>query len=980
MSSHRQTKVICILDDSGSMYAGLYGRSFMDKVRIELDCMADKIEGKEQLNTTVEFVIFSDTTHTGRRLRGMPKLSGSTNISLGFNEMHRMAVASKCDHCIIVFVSDGADDRGNEGKIAQLRCLPGDSTLLTVAVGEGFPTSLVVDKLRPTYHTFGGDSVPLVIELPANQPSRADMESDVDWVTAQLQVIIEAGGVLMEYTLEELEGNPSVEAISTQCKFWYNACTVKAMTKTVPHDEKVSLIRETKDKFNRAEELMKGLTATLSKPLPSNLRARRPLYLLTSMREKLNNLLGQLERGHRLDLMSDAEKAEYLRHGNSEGRFISKALSYHSANFSTTLASLNRFLVTHQPTASDSQLLDNANLCSWRDYYEDAGKNMDLFNNIKSLAGVLETLPFVGRGVKLYDPRPDCCQINPWALSSFVEELPTTLKGISTYDLHVKCGGELKLASKSINCIILGGGDPACPGIFCHMQTYSLLRNWMLYFNDIRLVGASMLVLYVLCNYPRQQEWHLEELSRARDICVLHTPDSSRWWTDYLEVLKTPDFRKCLVTESDRLEKFLTCPSLGKFMLGTWWLLDQGHAFTEQDLVDRCQATVAELIGRRRLSQNVFFTVKRDAGESKIEIDDVVFNGVADALKTRHLTPRKINSLLRTALDSYIKSANADLRARTSVTFEPELLSRLELFHLSIGKVQCFFGRLISQQSRDKITTEWPGLSEEMLLRALMEATSSDNSYQRNHSCQFRHATKEEIIKQMTAKLAGSGLKEDAQETLAMATEQVLAQLKSQHIGLPRVMPAEYVARYKEETGRDVAATWKLDETGLSRVACCFPGCDLYLAIPPGEEQKQRAVISNHLHTCCRFSIPGLHKCVVNNIDLPSEEISHLVRLGVGLRTPFLPREVTRRLAKGTGVYGGVPRDFASAEEYQIRALVEATLAYSWKIRDAIDGATDGDDARLVELIDQLKSSLKANDAWTYADFKATFDAKYAAL
>ncbi len=69
------------------------------------------------------------------------------------------------------------------------------------------------------------------------------------------------------------------------------------------------------------------------KPVTSNLRACQLLFLLTMMREKLNTLLGRLEKGAWLDSMSDAEKAECLRFGNSEGRFLSKSLSYHAAHF-----------------------------------------------------------------------------------------------------------------------------------------------------------------------------------------------------------------------------------------------------------------------------------------------------------------------------------------------------------------------------------------------------------------------------------------------------------------------------------------------------------------------------------------------------------------------------------------------------------------------------------------------------------------------
>jgi hypothetical protein len=147
------------------------------------------------------------------------------------------------------------------------------------------------------------------------------------------------------------------------------------------------------------------------------------------------------------------------------------------------------------------------------------------------------------------------------------------------------------------------------------MQTFCLLKNWMLYLNDIRLVGASMLVLYVLCNYPRQEERHLEELSRARGICARHTPANSRWWFQYLA------FRDCLVTESDRLERFMICPGLGKAMLGVWWLADQGHPFTQQDLINICGATVTEFIGRAKLQAETFLALRQPASISSVDTD-----------------------------------------------------------------------------------------------------------------------------------------------------------------------------------------------------------------------------------------------------------------------------------------------------------------------------------------------------------------------
>lgn len=978
-----KTLGVLILDDSGSMYQTSHGKSYMTEIRQKFDEMADFIESnKKALGTTVESVIFSGEARTGKRLMGMPRLSYMTNISSGFKAMHALAVRSGCDHCIIVFISDGADDPGNEAKIAALTPLPCKSTLITVAVGEGFPTSLVVDKLRPVYHTYGGDAVPLVIELPSDRRSTQDMESDVEWAVSQVQAIVEAGGAPREYTLGELADLKDIKLISAQCKFWYNACTVKCMSKSVPHDDKEASIKDAKDKFNAAEELMKSLTSSSPKPLPSNLRARRPLFLLTAMREKLNTLLTRLTSGKRMDGMSDAEKAEYLRYGNSEGRFLDKALVRHSVDFPTSLASLLRYLKKLNVTQADRELMDDINLCSWADYIEDAmtDDNLKALADAKSLAGVLETLPFVGRSVELCWPIPDCAQINPWLLSFMVKDLPVTLKGVCTHDIFTMRDGLIKLSSGAkINSVILLGGDPECPGFSCHVQTYCFIRNWLAYFNDIRLIGASMLVMFVMCNYSKEEAWHLEELARARSICVLHTDRNSKWWFDYLSVAETPKFRQCLVTESTELPRYMTCPDLSKFMLATWWLADQGHAFSQQDLIDRCQATVTEFLGRNKVGVDFFlsfFNIDRKGGLFDIDASALVLKAFAQPLRTKqHLTLRKVSGLLRTAVDAEVRHAGLDASKSVRVTLDAEKLRAFEKHSLSIGKIQCFYSRLMMQFCG---VEHWEGLNDEMLLQALMTAQHGATSFSRSVITNFMHSSEQKILNDMSLKLAGSGMGEARHKLLLEGRAMVQSQLYAQHDGLPRVIPAEHWLRYQAETGRDISKTWRLDESGLSTVACCFPGCDKYLVIPPGSAKEQKAALQDHRRICSRFSIPGLHRCVSTHFLLPAEQIATVVKSGAELRDPFLPREVTRRLANGIGVYGGVPREFASAEAYKAHALAEAVRGVPVKIQAAINAFTGGDDAKFVELIDRLKLSLKANNAWSYAEFKATFDAKYA--
>jgi hypothetical protein len=316
------------------------GKSFIESIREELDNVADRLESPSLSFTSH---IFSDKAITGRRLCPMPNLHSGTNIALGFEAMTKSVRASSCEHCIIVFVSDGADSPGNEAKRNTLQKLPCRSTLLTVAVGEGFPTSLVVDDLRIKYHTFGGDSIPLVIPLSNKHSSVSEMQEEIKWITSQLEEIILARGEVQELSMEELSATLDINVIFSQCKRWYNAVTIKCMSKAAECSlqDKINMVKETRDKFNQAEVLMKKQSLCIAKPLPSNLKARRSLFLLTTLRERINKLLEQLNKGNVLDQLTDMEKQEYLSFGNKAGRFLSTSIRYclvicyHPANWGT---------------------------------------------------------------------------------------------------------------------------------------------------------------------------------------------------------------------------------------------------------------------------------------------------------------------------------------------------------------------------------------------------------------------------------------------------------------------------------------------------------------------------------------------------------------------------------------------------------------------------------------------------------------------
>jgi len=232
----------------------------MKTTREEFDLMADRLE-KPDLSFI--FHVFSDTVHTGRRLMSLPYLSRGTNIAIGFEAMLKSIRKSPCEHAIVIFVSDGADSQESQTKRKHLAVLPCKSTLLTVAVGDGFPTSIVVNELRVKYHTFGGDSIPLV--FPLSNEKDAAMASNIQWVVSELEDIIKVRGSPKDFSMDDLRSAeiPDIDIISKQCKAWYNVCTIRCMSPQPKLQllEKLELVKETKEKLRQAEELMKSSMA-----------------------------------------------------------------------------------------------------------------------------------------------------------------------------------------------------------------------------------------------------------------------------------------------------------------------------------------------------------------------------------------------------------------------------------------------------------------------------------------------------------------------------------------------------------------------------------------------------------------------------------------------------------------------------------------------------------------------------------------------
>ncbi len=79
---------------------------------------------------------------------------------------------------------------------------------------------------------------------------------------------------------------------------------------------------------------------------------------------------------------------------------------------------------------------------------------------------------------------------------------------------------------------------------------------------------------------------------------IKQTNKQTHTHTHTVDTVQTPEFRKCLVTESPELPHHLRCEHLTKFILALLVKIRQGVPFTTAELLERMHAFMAEMVGR----------------------------------------------------------------------------------------------------------------------------------------------------------------------------------------------------------------------------------------------------------------------------------------------------------------------------------------------------------------------------------------------
>ena len=786
----KSTIVYAVVDDSGSMYCG----HLMDVLPAHLTKLQATLRAQ---GIPVVFHVFSHVAKSGEDLGLLTGMSAGTNIAAGFRNMVEWERRHEVyEQAVVLFVSDGQDTTGSRhfSKLPQLQAAT--SVLLTIAVGRHFPSALVVDDLLPLYHTTKEEGMPLVLQL-CPEGDYELMVSGCEDVLQEAELLIvnlAVKGGAMEGGMAWEDCRGSTEAMLAWARRRYNICSLECIRRRMEPVACVGLLDTTKGEIRQVICEVEAMVGGQMKPTTSNLLRARPLTQLIDMITQLNLLKGMAQQDA-LRRLSDEEMQETLGFANTINKYSCKACRffpllflifllevqmhdfvgqrYFEVDMEETCACTMKYLRKYVETDGDRALEDSLHFLTQAEYLMDAQRHLkEIKANIRTLPGIIDFVALLGLVVKMH-PMPQGIQMNLWLYS--IKSLSTLLSIVTTYDFYRSFHGHVMLREHQEvgNCLILLGGAKEAHCLYSHVQTYLLTGNWLLnHPKSARLAASAALVVHLL-GHEEQKPWMLPLYEHARGIFAAFPLECFHGVQAYLEALRGPQFRMCLISESpDKGMWMHKCEGLSKFIWGVWILMhtEGPMTFSGSKLHAMHKALVCEFVARlEQVQLKDFFTLELQMPQESMALPTGV--------QTKYLTMREI-------IQEVSNVVAKDLKEVFQFTPEP-LLTNVRLYHLSLEQIRHTFRHLGAGDGR---------LERGELLQCVVRAF--EGSLDRHFP---KHEMEEEVLMKSVYYQCFQGrvkaLRDEVIKESAKAMHKTYFERK--HCGMPWALPKDYMQKYK---------------------------------------------------------------------------------------------------------------------------------------------------------------------------------------
>jgi len=593
-----------------------------------------------------------------------------------------------------------------------------------------------------------------------------------------------------------------------------------------------------------------------------------PLIIQT-MEHHLHHMRGQVaDASLMLNACSEAEKQKVLSYGHVVGRHTKNAHAHHSAHYSMSKNTLRAFLMQYAPNEHDEALEDKINWCTQATYFEDAKLNVaDIMSKIPTLIHTIEYVPIVCRTLTLKLPMPQGIQMNPWL--GKIESMPTIITHMTTHDFFERFNKKRFTShGEVINGIMMVTKDPSgsllSRGIGKHLASYLLTRNSDLYFPDADLATWAMVAVHIL-SQEQQPAWMIDELDSLRFMNkAVYSQEGS--WTNYMDVVASDDFRQALVKDSNEIPKFCSCPHLNKFILATFF---RAGFMTAADLEERRSAVLLEFFGRASFSQlsEIFegtFTVKPEDILQDIEFE--MRSTLNDTIKVYR---RKLRAMFLSSLamrDPFQYST----KPIVPWNIHPKLIESIAareftMWNLNPTSISQTFKSIARLHN-----LELPDLGDDMWASLALTGFSIKTSIARSRCdrlvtmLESRHEIENNLIDKFTHQVH--------KQSKTFVASKFHTRMYETHQGLPVLVTPNFAAKFKEVHGRDLVEELDINEYGLSRNACMYPGCHFF-AKPLGKKAKSRDGLPRmcdrlQQHIGTLGSVAGLHRMTLTQPTL----------------------------------------------------------------------------------------------------------------
>jgi hypothetical protein len=983
------TDIYVLLDESGSM------QKFTALTR---ECVDTIMKGNIIPEIKYTVITFSTYVQSGNDLAKFKKPEhNSTRMFPAFKELYALIQKniSSTKKIVVVFVSDGEDSEYNqnhlEAKLKSMGALPTHSLFFTIGVGNKFPTTLVVDVLRPLYHK-GSDTTPAV--LPVINPE------ELHWTFGQLEYIILEeiyGSVSIPETIDETTSNKDLilytQAIYNKC---VNQCAKSGrdakVNYTIMFESKTAInkvieiakARQNAERMKAPEQQFKPLLSVI---LDKKVNTPKACYTAAlNAVTRLNKMLDDVSRGQLLSDLPDEAKKELLGRQYVEGKLTSTASKYRSADPSVTINSLKRLMENYKPNDQDARLEDSINLTTQAEYFEDASTHiLDLLSQTHTIQGILKYLSFVCRTITLKTPVPkEALQMNEWLAE--VCALPQLIPTMSTYDYYERQDESFTSRGETVNCLMVLGGDRNSPGIFHHVQSLLLLNHPGLFVITARLEMAGSVLFFLLGSHDTIHGWMHTEFKHVDNICRTYTRKSLENWHLYVESVTNPDFRICLVTESPKLPPQCKCPNLTKFVLALYVAATGGldtkpYAFTLEELRERHFAVIVELLARARtqLIDCIDFDAQGSANDFIHDAWWSTMDGTTagDGIMEMSLTLREAQLRFGTMVEWGLTSKSLTDGVLSSAKLTTQPIHAATYYQSSIERLDNVFHNLatICGHGNDVRFK----LSDTELLCALKMANQFTSGYERFLNPEPLAPLACEDTQAQASEMAMSLFKRAVLGAVdTVSKNYYITHHKERHRGLANIIPAQHMERFKTEFGLDIARDWAVDPTtGLSKNACCSPKCSHYLELLNYNPQEVSTGIcprlAEHLmHGTNNQPMPAFHKTVFHSLKDAPGIVMDKIEAGVCLADPRPTAadkqwmEELKRDENGGDAMGFLQRCMETRVTEKKSKLIQAIRAHCEK----------AEEGTLEQEIITLQAEFTA-PTWPYEDFREIFLSKY---